>query len=64
MMWNWLVAGLATGATLLLYDGSPFHPSGNILFDYAEAEGMTFFGTSAKFIDSVKKAGPASRRQP
>jgi acetoacetyl-CoA synthetase len=56
MMWNWLVAGLATGATLLLYDGSPFHPSGNILFDYAEAEGMTFFGTSAKFIDSVKKA--------
>ena len=57
MMWNWLVAGLATGATLLLYDGSPFHPSGNILFDYADAEGMTFFGTSAKFIDSVKKAG-------
>ena len=56
MMWNWLVAGLATGATLLLYDGSPFHPSGNILFDYADAEGMTFFGTSAKFIDSVKKA--------
>ncbi|MEM8877618.1 MAG: acetoacetate--CoA ligase [Pseudomonadota bacterium] len=57
MMWNWLIAGLATGATLLLYDGSPFHPSGNILFDYADAEGMTFFGTSAKFIDSVKKAG-------
>jgi acetoacetyl-CoA synthetase len=57
MMWNWLVSGLATGATLLLYDGSPFHPSGNALFDYAEAEGMTVFGTSAKFIDAVRKAG-------
>ncbi|WP_165801418.1 acetoacetate--CoA ligase [Kaistia algarum] len=57
MMWNWLASGLATGATLLLYDGSPFHPSGNILFDYADAERMTLFGTSAKFIDSVAKAG-------
>ena len=57
MMWNWLVSGLASGATLLLYDGSPFHPSGNILFDFADAEGMTFFGTSAKYIDAVKKAG-------
>ena len=56
MMWNWLASGLATGATLLLYDGSPFHPDGNILFDYADAEGMTMFGTSAKFIDSVRKA--------
>ena len=57
MMWNWLASGLATGATLLLYDGSPFHPDGNILFDYADAEKMTLFGTSAKFIDSVRKAG-------
>lgn len=57
MMWNWLVSGLAAGATLLLYDGSPFHPDGNVLFDYAEAERMTFFGTSAKFIDAVRKAG-------
>jgi acetoacetyl-CoA synthetase len=56
MMWNWLVSGLASGATLLLYDGSPFHPDGNVLFDYADAEGMTYFGTSAKFIDSVRKA--------
>jgi len=56
MMWNWLVSGLARGATLLLYDGSPFHPSGNVLFDYADEERMTFFGTSAKFIDSVRKA--------
>ncbi|MGA7327393.1 MAG: acetoacetate--CoA ligase [Rhodomicrobium sp.] len=57
MMWNWLVAGLASGATLALYDGSPFHPSGNILFDYADEAGINVFGTSAKFIDSVKKAG-------
>lgn len=57
MMWNWLVAGLASGATLALYDGSPFHPSGNILFDYADAVGIGIFGTSAKYIDSVKKAG-------
>jgi acetoacetyl-CoA synthetase len=57
MMWNWLVSGLATGATLLLYDGSPFHPSGNILFDFADAEAMTLFGTSAKWIDACAKAG-------
>lgn len=57
MMWNWLASGLASGATLLLYDGSPFHPDGNVLFDYADAEGMTFFGTSAKFIDAARKAG-------
>ena len=56
MMWNWLVSGLSCGATLLLYDGSPFHPSGNVLFDFADAEKMTYFGTSAKFIDSVRKA--------
>ncbi len=57
MMWNWLVSGLAFGATLLLYDGSPFHPDGNALFDYADAEAMTLFGTSAKYIDAVHKAG-------
>jgi acetoacetyl-CoA synthetase len=56
MMWNWLVSGLASGATLLLYDGSPFHPDGNILWDYAQAERCTHFGTSAKYIDALKKA--------
>jgi len=55
MMWNWLVTALASGATLLLYDGSPFVGRGNILFDYADAEGMTHFGTSAKFIDAIAK---------
>jgi acetoacetyl-CoA synthetase len=57
MMWNWLVSGLAAQATLLLYDGSPFARDGNILFDYAEAEKMTIFGTSAKYIDAVAKLG-------
>lgn len=57
MMWNWLVSGLAAEATLLLYDGSPFYPDGNILFDYADAEKMTQFGTSAKYIDALNKAG-------
>jgi acetoacetyl-CoA synthetase len=59
MMWNWLVSGLASGATLMLYDGSAFHPDGTVLFDYAEAEGITVFGTSAKYIDAVNKAGLA-----
>ena len=57
MMWNWLVSGLASGATLLLYDGSPMIGDGTILFDYAQAEGMTHFGTSAKFIDGIAKVG-------
>ena len=59
MMWNWLVTALASEATLLLYDGSPFHPDGNVLFDFADATGMTLFGTSARFIDAVHKAGLA-----
>ena len=57
MMWNWLVSGLGSEATLLLYDGAPFHPDGNVLFDYAAAERCTLFGTSAKFIDALGNAG-------
>jgi acetoacetyl-CoA synthetase len=56
MMWNWLASGLASGATLCLYDGSPFYPDGNVLFDYAADERFKVFGTSAKFIDAVRKA--------
>lgn len=56
MMWNWLVSGLAAEATILLYDGSPFYPDGNSLFDFAEQSNMTHFGTSAKFIDAAKNA--------
>ena len=57
MMWNWLVSGLALGVTLCLYDGSPFHPDGNGLFDYARDEKFAVFGTSAKYIDAVRKGG-------
>lgn len=57
MMWNWLLGGLGAGSTLLLYDGSPFHPGPEVLWDFAEQEGMTIFGTSAKYIDSIRKAG-------
>ncbi len=62
MMWNWLVSVLASNAASLLYDGSPFHPDGNVLFDFADETGMTLFGTSAKFIDAVNKAGLAPVR--
>ena len=61
MMWNWLVSGLATGATLCLYDGSPFYPDGNVLFDYAAEEKFAVFGTSAKYIDAVRKGGLVPR---
>ena len=56
-MWNWLISGpRLCEATLLLYDGSPFYPDGNILFDYMAAERGTLFGTSAKYIDALAKA--------
>ena len=57
MMWNWLASALASGATLLLYDGSPFLQGGRILWELAQAERMTHFGTSAKYIDALRKAG-------
>jgi acetoacetyl-CoA synthetase len=57
MMWNWLVSGLANGATLMLFDGSPFHPVPSVLFDFAAQERFSMFGTSAKYIDACKKAG-------
>ena len=62
MMWNWLVSALAARATVLLYDGSPFIRDGKILFDYADAEGMTVFGTSAKYIDAAAKLGLVPRQ--
>ncbi len=54
MMWNWLVSALAAEASLLLYDGSPFYPSGYVLFDFAQKYKCTLFGTSAKYIDALK----------
>lgn len=57
MMWNWLVSGLASRAALVLYEGSPFYPDGNVLWDYAQAVGITQFGTSAKYLEALAKAG-------
>ncbi|MEC9484119.1 MAG: acetoacetate--CoA ligase, partial [Halomonas sp.] len=57
MMWNWLASGLASGATLILFDGSPFSPSPDVLWTLAEREGITVFGTSAKYIAACEKEG-------
>ena len=57
MMWNWLVSALAVGATVVLYDGSPFHAGPTALLDMAEREGVTVFGTSAKYLSAIQKVG-------
>jgi acetoacetyl-CoA synthetase len=57
MMWNWLVGSLAAGATIVLYDGQPFHPSPAVLFDVVGRYGVTLLGVSAKYIDSLRVAG-------
>ena len=57
MMWNWLISGLASGATLLLFDGSPFYPDGNVLWEYTSKHNAMLFGTSAKYIDALKVNG-------
>lgn len=57
MMWNWMASTLATGATLVLYEGSPFYPDGNRLFDLSDKHNITHLGTSAKWISAVEKAG-------
>jgi acetoacetyl-CoA synthetase len=57
MMWNWLVSSLALGATIMLFDGSPFHPGPEVLWEYAEAEGITTFGTSARYLAAIENAG-------
>ncbi|MGI9248534.1 MAG: acetoacetate--CoA ligase [Woeseiaceae bacterium] len=63
MMWNWLVSGLATGATLVLFDGAPFLKNGRILWEMAEKERITVFGTSAKYISALEKAGVRPREE-
>ncbi|MFM2437658.1 MAG: hypothetical protein RLZ55_469, partial [Actinomycetota bacterium] len=57
MMWNWLVGALAVGATIVLYDGSPLFPDAGALWRLASQEGVTFFGTSAKYLDTCRRAG-------
>ena len=57
MMWNWLVSSLAVGATLVLYDGNPFHPDPGVLWKMAQDEKITIFGTSAGYIAALQNAG-------
>lgn len=61
MMWNWLVSGLAVGATLVLYDGSPGYPHAHSPWDLADEVGVTIFGTSAKWLSAIEKAGVKPR---
>ena len=62
MMWNWLVSGLASESTLVLYDGSPFYPQPQSLLDMAQEEQVSVFGTSAKYIAALQKAGVKPRQ--
>lgn len=61
MMWNWFVSGLAVGATLVVYDGSPSWPDGNALWNLADEVGISIFGTSAKWLGAIEKAGVKPR---
>ena len=56
MMWNWLVSGLASGATIVLYDGSPLQPDAGVLWRMVEEEGVTIFGAGAKYFMSIEKS--------
>lgn len=57
MMWNWLVSSLAVGATIVLYDGSPFFPVPGTLFELIQNERITIFGTSARYLAALEQAG-------
>ncbi len=61
MMWNWFASGLAVGATLVVYDGSPSHPDGHALWNLADEVGISVFGTSAKWLSAIEKAGVRPR---
>ncbi|MCP4679287.1 MAG: acetoacetate--CoA ligase [Deltaproteobacteria bacterium] len=63
MMWNWLVSSLAVGATVVLFDGSPFYPGPEALWKLAEDEKVSIFGTSAKYIDAIEKQGLKPRTE-
>lgn len=62
MMWNWFVSSLSTGATLVLYDGSPFYPDENWLWDLVDKEKITIFGTSAKYLSALQKKHCSPKR--
>ncbi|MCY3577216.1 MAG: acetoacetate--CoA ligase [bacterium] len=61
MMWNWLASSLASGAAAVIWDGNPVYPKPDTLFDMADQAGVTLFGTSARYIDSLRKAGVSPR---
>ncbi len=63
MMWNWLTTSLAVGATLVLYDGNPFHPGPDALWQMAQDEKISVFGTSAGYIAALKNAGVRPGKQ-
>jgi acetoacetyl-CoA synthetase len=63
MMWNWLASALASGATLMLYEGSPFHPDAGVLWRMAADEGVTIFGTSPKYLSALEKSGYRPRER-
>ena len=63
MMWNWLVSSLGVGATLVLYDGNPFHPSPGVLWEMTQDEGITVFGTSAGYIAALQASGLEPKEQ-
>ena len=62
MMWNYLVSGLLVGATIVLYDGSPAHPTLGALWKFAEAERLSYFGTSAPYLIACQKAGVTPKK--
>ena len=63
MMWNWLVSGLATGAAIVLYDGSPFKPDPGVLWRMVDEEGITVFGAGAKYLAAIEKSSFVPREQ-
>ncbi|MBU2629340.1 MAG: AMP-binding protein, partial [Proteobacteria bacterium] len=63
MMWNWLTCSLSVGATLILFDGNPFHPGPDALWKMAQDEKITVFGTSAGYIEALKNAGVKPKTQ-
>ena len=63
MMWNWLISGLATGAAIVLYDGSPMQPDANVLFQLAEELEIDVFGTSASYLTALEKRGVRPGKQ-
>ena len=63
MMWNWLASALATGATIVLYDGSPLHPDEGALWRLAEVEAVALFGTSPKYLAALQKSGYRPRER-